>query len=70
MTDLAGPTGVRLPTVMRDLSVLEEAGSISTSKEGRIRTAPSYPRLWTQRGHGSMNSGPSGRLGSTGWTHL
>lgn len=38
MTDLAGPTGLRLPTVMRHLSVLQEAGLITTSKDGRIRT--------------------------------
>ncbi len=38
VTDLAGPTGLRLPTVMRHLSVLEEAGLIVTSKDGRVRT--------------------------------
>lgn len=38
VTDLSGPTGLRLPTVMRHLSVLEEAGLIVTSKEGRVRT--------------------------------
>ncbi|MBK1839452.1 helix-turn-helix transcriptional regulator [Azospirillum sp. YIM B02556] len=43
VTDLAGPTGLRLPTVMRHLSVLEEAGLISTSKEGRTRTCAIVP---------------------------
>ena len=43
VTDLAGPTGLRLPTVMRHLSVLEEAGLISTSKDGRIRTCALVP---------------------------
>lgn len=38
VTDLAGPTGLRLPTVMRHLCVLEEAGLIRTSKDGRTRT--------------------------------
>ena len=38
VTDLAGPTGLRLPTVMRHLSVLEEAGMIASSKDGRVRT--------------------------------
>jgi DNA-binding transcriptional ArsR family regulator len=38
VTDLAGPTGLRLPTVMRHLSVLEAAGLIATSKDGRVRT--------------------------------
>ncbi len=38
VTDVAGPTGLSLPTVMRHLSVLEEAGLIATSKDGRVRT--------------------------------
>ncbi len=43
VTDLAGPTGRRLPTVMRHLAVLEEAGLIATSKEGRVRTCSLAP---------------------------
>ena len=43
VTELAGPTGLRLPTVMRHLSVLQEAGLISTSKDGRIRTCAIVP---------------------------
>jgi DNA-binding transcriptional ArsR family regulator len=43
ITDLAEPTGLRLPTVMRHLSVLEEAGLIVTSKEGRTRTCALVP---------------------------
>jgi DNA-binding transcriptional ArsR family regulator len=43
VTDLANPTGLRLPTVMRHLSVLEEAGLITTSKDGRIRTCAIVP---------------------------
>ena len=43
VTDLAGPTGLRLPTVMRHLSVLEEAGLIATSKDGRVRTCAIRP---------------------------
>lgn len=43
VTDLAGPTGLRLPTVMRHLSVLEDAGLIRTSKDGRIRTCAVVP---------------------------
>jgi DNA-binding transcriptional ArsR family regulator len=43
VTDLAGPMGLRLPTMMRHLSVLEEAGLISTSNEGRIRTCAIVP---------------------------
>jgi len=43
VTELAGPTGLRLPTVMRHLSVLEEAGLIATSKDGRVRTCAIRP---------------------------
>jgi DNA-binding transcriptional ArsR family regulator len=43
VTDLAGPTGLRLPTVMRHLSVLEEAGLITTAKDGRVRTCAIVP---------------------------
>lgn len=52
VTELAEPTGLRLPTVMRHLSVLEEAGLIATSKDGRVRTcalvpaALDAPRTW------------------------
>lgn len=40
---LAGPTGLRLPTVMRHLAVLQEAGLIATSKDGRVRTCAIVP---------------------------
>lgn len=43
VTDLSGPTGLSLPTVMRHLSVLEEAGLIDTSKDGRVRTCAIVP---------------------------
>lgn len=43
VTDLSEPTGLRLPTVMRHISVLEEAGLIATSKEGRVRTCAIVP---------------------------
>ena len=43
VTDLAGPTGFRLPTVMRHLSVLEDAGLITTTKDGRTRTCAIVP---------------------------
>lgn len=41
--ELASPTGLRLPTVMRHLSVLEEAGLIDTTKDGRVRTCAIVP---------------------------
>lgn len=43
VTDLAEPTGLRLPTVMKHLSVLEDAGLIISSKDGRIRTCAIAP---------------------------
>jgi DNA-binding transcriptional ArsR family regulator len=43
VTELAGPTGLRLPTVMRHLAVLEEAGLITTVKDGRTRTCAIVP---------------------------
>lgn len=43
VTELANPTGLRLPTVMRHLSVLEAAGLIATSKDGRVRSCAIVP---------------------------
>ncbi|WP_211341075.1 ArsR/SmtB family transcription factor [Paracoccus methylarcula] len=43
VTELARPTGLRLPTVMRHLSVLETAGLIATSKDGRVRSCAIVP---------------------------
>jgi DNA-binding transcriptional ArsR family regulator len=47
VTALAAPTGLRLPTVMRHLSVLEEAGLIATSKDGRVRSCTIVPEAMT-----------------------
>ena len=43
VTELAAPTGLRLPTVLRHLSVLEAAGLIATAKDGRVRTCAFVP---------------------------
>ena len=43
VTELANPTGLRLPTVMRHLAVLEEAGLIRSAKVGRVRTCALVP---------------------------
>ncbi|MEZ5796556.1 MAG: metalloregulator ArsR/SmtB family transcription factor [Paracoccaceae bacterium] len=43
VSELAQPTGLRLPTVMRHLSVLEEAGLISSEKGGRVRSCALVP---------------------------
>lgn len=44
VSDLAAPTGLRLPTIMRHLAVLEEAGLITTTKGGRIRSCAFVPK--------------------------
>lgn len=55
VSELSGPTGLRLPTVMRHLAVLEAAGLIVTVKDGRVRTCAMVPealepaRLWLDR---------------------
>ena len=36
VTELAHPTGLRLPTVMRHLGVLEEAGLVTREKRGQF----------------------------------
>lgn len=43
VSDLAEPTGLRLPTVLRHLAVLEEAGLITSAKDGRVRTCAIVP---------------------------
>ena len=40
---LAHPTGLSLPTVMRHVAVLEEAGLIATAKDGRVRSCALVP---------------------------
>lgn len=47
VSELAKPTGLRLPTVMRHLSVLEDAGLITTSKDGRVRSCNIVPEALT-----------------------
>ena len=43
VTELAAPTGLRLPTVMRHLSVLEAAGLVASAKDGRVRSCAIVP---------------------------
>ena len=43
VSELAGPTGLRLPTIMRHLEVLEAAGLIQTQKDGRVRSCALVP---------------------------
>ncbi|MES2434330.1 MAG: metalloregulator ArsR/SmtB family transcription factor [Pseudomonadota bacterium] len=44
VSELARPTGLALPTVMRHLAVLEEADLISTEKTGRTRMCHARPQ--------------------------
>lgn len=44
VSDLAEPTGLRLPTVMRHLSVLESAALIESRKDGRVRVCAFVPQ--------------------------
>ena len=43
VSELAAPTGLCLPTVLRHLSVLEGAGLVVTQKGGRVRTCAMLP---------------------------
>jgi DNA-binding transcriptional ArsR family regulator len=44
VTELAGPTGLKLPTILRHLSVLEQAGLVATQKDGRVRSCAFQPK--------------------------
>lgn len=43
VSELARPTGMALPTILRHLGVLEEAGLIATTKSGRTRLCEARP---------------------------
>lgn len=43
VSELARPTGMALPTILRHLTVLEEAGLIATTKTGRTRLCAARP---------------------------
>jgi DNA-binding transcriptional ArsR family regulator len=43
VSELARPTGLALPTVMRHLAVLEQAALIATTKTGRTRMCRGCP---------------------------
>jgi DNA-binding transcriptional ArsR family regulator len=44
VSELAGPTGLKLPTVMRHLAVMEAAGLVKTQKDGRVRSCALQPQ--------------------------
>ncbi len=46
VSELARPTGLALPTVMRHLQVLEDAALISTEKTGRTRMCTARPEMF------------------------
>ena len=50
VTELARPTGLALPTVMRHLAVLETAGLIETEKSGRTRICRPQPETLAATG--------------------
>ena len=43
VSELAGPSGLRLPTILRHLSVLEGAGLVTSTKDGRVRSCALQP---------------------------
>lgn len=43
VSELAAPTGLSLPSVLRHLSVLEAAGLTESSKDGRVRSCAIRP---------------------------
>ena len=43
ITRLAEPTGLRLPTIMRHVAVMEQSGLITTHKHGRERICTANP---------------------------
>jgi DNA-binding transcriptional ArsR family regulator len=51
VSELAGPTGLRLPTIMRHLSVLEEAGLVTSAKDGRVRSCAFEPQAMEPMRH-------------------
>lgn len=50
VTTLADPTGLKLPTVLRHLSVLEAAGLVTTQKDGRVRSCAFQPQALAPMG--------------------
>lgn len=43
VTELAGLSGFKLPTILRHLSVLQAAGLVATQKDGRVRSCAFQP---------------------------
>jgi len=43
VSELARPTGMALPTVLKHLAVLEESGLVATAKAGRTRICRATP---------------------------
>lgn len=48
VSDLAGPTGMALPTVMKHIAVLERSGLVATEKSGRSRLCRATPAPLTE----------------------
>lgn len=60
--ELAGPTGFALPTVLRHVQVLQDAGLVITEKQARRRICRARPeglaiaREWLAQTHRAMQS--------------
>jgi len=48
VSELAGPLPMSLPAVMGHLKVLEEAGLVTSRKQGRVRTCRVEPQMLSQ----------------------
>jgi len=46
VTELTGPLGIAMPSVVKHLRVLEEGGLVQSEKTGRIRTYRMAPRAF------------------------
>ena len=51
VSDLARPTGLALPTVLRHIGVLEAAGLVASEKQGRVRTCRLCPQVLDHAAH-------------------
>ena len=64
VSELARPTGMALPTILRHLGVLEEAGLIATTKSGRTRLCQARPETlaWPSRASSTPSTSIEARI--------
>lgn len=63
--ELAAPYDMALPSFMKHISVLEQAGLIASQKQDVCAPARLIPTNWRQQKNGSSNSVPSGQAALT-----